>query len=51
MKGILVHAKNLDSFPVDDGKYLEDFGGGGRESDSSFRNLTGASGEEDGGWA
>lgn len=45
-EGYGVLAKDFDSFLVGDGTYLEDFSRGGRESDSSFSNLTGGSGEQ-----
>ena len=49
--GCGIHAKDCDSFSVADGKHLEDFRRGGRETNWSFRNLTGGLGEEDGEWA
>lgn len=50
-EGHAVLAEDFDSSSVAEDTYLEDFSRGGREANSSFRNLTGGHGEEDGGWA
>lgn len=43
VKGTVGCAKGVNSFLIGDGKYLEGFGGGRRESNLTFRSLTGDS--------